>query len=331
MWLFGSVVVTLVALVGYAMSTDTFRQTDPQLLLGIPRAMWSMSKPTPTFAELQAQASDVRYTEKFIPGMAGDPSVRIIIVDPGHPAAGRPGMLDMHGGGYMYGSPELSMSYLGKWVGKYGFTAVSVDYRLAPGTHYPGSLHDNYAALKWFHDHAAEMGVDPARIAIMGVSAGGGHAAALSIFDRDHGDIPILFQMLMCPMLDDRTGSSFEPGASLGHLVWTREDNRKGWTALLGMPPGGADIPDDAVPMRVKDLSGLPPTFISVGSIDLFSVEDERFAQKLKAAGVPTELHVYPGGFHAFELIVPDAKISQQAMKAEEDYLVRGFELPAMP
>lgn len=329
LWLLGILLVALVGLAGWLATTDTVRQMDPEVLRGVPAALMKFSAPPSSLAELQAANDAVRYTEKFVPGAQGDPQVRVIVVEPKNPVAGRPGMLDMHGGGYIHGNPEFSMLYLARLVAKFGFTAVSVDYRLAPGTRYPGSLHDNYAALKWFHDNAASMGVDPARIAIMGVSAGGGHAAALAIHARDRGEVPVLFQLLLCPMLDDRTGSSVEPGEALGHMVWTRENNREGWGALLGMAPGGADVPAAAVPARVENLAGLPPAFISVGSLDLFSVEDEQYAQRLSAAGVPTEFHKFAGGFHAFELVVPEAKVSQQATKAMEDYIVKGFGLRA--
>jgi acetyl esterase/lipase len=192
------------------------------------RAMKASQSPA-TLAERQAADGPLRYTEKFIAGAVGDPPVRIVIVEPKDALPGRPGILDMHGGGYMYGSPEASLTlFLEHLVLKFGITAISVDYRLAPGTHYPGSLHDNYAALQWFHDNAVDMGVDPARIAIIGLSAGGGHAAALSIYARDQGEVPILFQALLAPMLDDRTGATVDPGKSVGRFLWTRDDNRKG-------------------------------------------------------------------------------------------------------
>ncbi|HKY91554.1 MAG TPA: alpha/beta hydrolase [Nevskiaceae bacterium] len=317
-----------IALVLYVIGPTTMRLMDPELLIGIPSGVLAMSKPPATVAERQAAGGPLRYAEQWVPGADGDPPVRVVIVEPKDAAPGRPGILDIHGGGYMYGSPEMNLTpLLDGLVRKFGVTAVSVDYRLAPGTRYPGSLHDNYAALKWFHDHAPDMGVDPQRIAIMGLSAGGGHAAALSLHARDRGEVLILFQVLLCPMLDDRTGSTIDPGETLGRFLWTRESNRKGWTALLGVEAGSDAVPAGAVPMRVADLSRLPPTYIAVGSLDLFAKENVDFAQKLKDAGVPTELHVFPGGFHGFEFIVPSATVSRQARAAHEAYMARGFGL----
>lgn len=326
----GLALVGLLGLVVYSIGPTTLRLMDRELLIGLPAGLMEAVKPARTLAERQAAPGPLRYTERMIPGAAGDPPVRIVIVEPKDAAPGRPGILDMHGGGYMHGSPEVSLTaLLESLVLKFGVTAVSVDYRLAPGTRYPGSLHDNYAALKWFHDHAGDLGVDPQRIALIGFSAGGGHAAALAIHARDRGEVPILFQALLSPMLDDRTGSGIDPGPERGRFLWTREDNRKGWTALLGMEAGRPDVPAGAVPMRVTDLSRLPPTYIAVGSLDLFAAESEGFARRLNAAGVATELQVFPRAFHGFELIVPAAGVSRQARETLERYLGQAFERQA--
>lgn len=321
-----AIFVGCLALFAVLVGPTTIRLMDRGLLAGLPQGLLEFSKPPATLAQRRAAGGPLRYSEKFIPGADGDPPVRIVIVEPNEAAPGRPGILDIHGGGYMYGSPESSLTILVEdLVRKFGVTAVSVDYRLAPGTRYPGSLHDNYAALRWFHDQAEGMGVDRQRIAVVGFSAGGGHAAALAIHARDRGDVPILCQILLSPMLDDRTGTTIDPGQSLGLFPWTREDNRKGWAALLGMEPGSDKVPAGAVPMRVADLSRLPPTYIAVGSLDLFATESIRFSQKLKAAGVTTDLQVFPGGFHGFEFIVPSARISRRASAALESYLAGKF------
>ena len=322
------VVIGGIALAAYVIGPTTIRLADPELLMGIPAGVLEMSKPAETLATRGAVDGALRYEEKFIPGAAGDPPVRIVIVEPKDAVPGRPGILDLHGGGYMHGSPEVSLTNLLEGlVREFGVTAVSVDYRLAPGTRYPGSLHDNYAALKWLHDNAGNMGVDPQRIALIGFSAGGGHAATLSRHARDKGEVSILFQALLSPMLDDRTGATVDPGPSFGRFPWTREDNRKGWTALLGMEAGSDGVPADAVPMRVADLSGLPPTYIAVGSLDLFATESEAYARKLSAAGVPTEFRVFPDAFHGFEFIVPSAKVSRQSRDALGKYMARKFGL----
>lgn len=317
-----------IALFVHSVGLTTFRQMDRELLLGTPAGIIKVSKTPATVAEREAAAGALHYTEKFVPGAAGDPPVRVVIVERRNAAPGRPAILDIHGGGFEYGSPEMSLTTLVEGlVLKLGITAVSVDYRLAPKTNYLGSLHDNQAALKWLHDHAKELGVDPRRIGIVGFSAGGTHAASMSIHNRGEGSVPVLFQALISAALDDRTGSTIDPGESLGHFLWTREDNHEAWTKFLGADAGSDKIPADAVPMRAVDLTGLPPTYISVGSLDLFATENEAFAQKLKASGVPVELHVFAGAFHGSELIVPSAKVSQQSREALVGYMARQFGL----
>ena len=187
---------------------------------------------------------------------------------------------------------------------------VSVDYRLAPETRFPGALEDNYAALRWLYANADATGVDRNRIAIGGESAGGGHAAALAIAARDRKEVPIAFQLLIYPMLDDRTGSSRPVPPHIGEFVWTAESNVFGWTSLLGVPAGSAKIPPGSVPARVNDLLGRPPAYIGVGAIDLFVDEDIEYARRLIDAGVSTELHVIPGAYHAFERLAPKATVS---------------------
>jgi acetyl esterase/lipase len=202
---------------------------------------------------------------------------------------------------------------------------VSVDYRLAPETRFPGSLEDNYAALRWLHANTRELGVDRNRIALLGESAGGGHVATLAIAARDRGEVPVAMQVMIYPMLDDRTGSSRTVPPHLGAYVWDAAANRFGWSSLLGVPAGSPSVPAGAVPARVENLRGLPPAFIGVGSIDLFVEEDIEYARRLIEAGVPTELYVAPGGYHGFDIIVPDARISKRFKAAWSDALSRGL------
>jgi acetyl esterase/lipase len=204
---------------------------------------------------------------------------------------------------------------------------VTVDYRLAPETTWSGSLEDNYAALLWLHEHAAELGVDPSRIAIAGESAGGGHAALLAIAARDRGEVGIAFQCLTYPMLDDRSGTSRRLAEHIGYFGWNAEANRFGWESFLGCAPGGDAVPCGGGPARCEDLAGLPPAWIGVGGLDLFVEEDVAFAQRLNAAGVPTELLVVPGAFHGFDMFKPDAAISRRFAAAKLDALRRGLGL----
>ena len=254
-------------------------------------------QPRPLRPEQQA----VSCQERFIPGSAGAPDVRVLVyTPPGTSNAPRAAYLHIHGGGYVLGEPEFNDGSNRTFAQELGCVVVSVDYRLAPETRFPGAVEDCYAALKWLHSNAEALGVDRSRIAIGGESAGGGHAAALAILARSRGGPAIRLQLLDSPMIDDRTGSTSDPHPHCGEFVWTAASNRFGWSALLGVEPGGPDVAPGSVPARVADLTGLPPAFISVGALDLFLEENVEYARRLIRAGVPTELYVIPGAFHGF-------------------------------
>lgn len=240
-------------------------------------------------------------SQQTIPGPPGAPAVRLYLCNfrPDEPP--RPAILHIHGGGFVMGSPLSSIRAAQEAALALDCAIVSVDYRLAPETRFPGALEDNYAALKWLHANAARLGVDASRIAVMGESAGGGHAAMLAIAARDRGEIALAYQALIYPMLDDRTGSARKPPPYQGALIWTPENNRFGWSALLGVAAGAARVPYGSVPARVESLRGLPPTFIGVGSIDLFVDEDLEYARRLVDAGIPVTVNVVPGAFHGFD------------------------------
>jgi acetyl esterase/lipase len=215
----------------------------------------------------------------------------------------------MHGGGYMIGSYSMDDAMFDDRCQTLEIVGVSVEYRLAPATSYPGPLEDCYRGLKWTFDHAEELGIDRERIGVTGVSAGGGLAAALALLARDRGEIPIDFQLLDCPMIDDRqlTHSSMLDGLP----VWSRESNTLGWRSYLGELYGTTHVPYTAAPARAEDLSGLPPAFISVGSVDGFLDEDVDYALRLNRAGVPCELHVYPGACHGYQMAVESPIVEQ--------------------
>ncbi len=248
--------------------------------------------------------------QRTVPGPKGAPDVKVTIVNGGGAATSRPAILHIHGGGYTGGSAAIFVPTLQSMAAALDCVIVSVDYRLAPATKFPGSLEDNYTALKWLSGNARELGVDASRIAVMGESAGGGHAAMLAIAARDRHEVPLLYQALIYPMLDDRSGTTRQVPPQIGTMVWTRDANRAGWTALLGVPAGGPKVPEGAVPARVANLAGLPPAFIGVGGIDLFVEEDIAYAQRLNNAGVPVELNVVPGAFHAFDIFEPNAPVT---------------------
>lgn len=268
--------------------------------------------------------SDVTITEQRVPVPGGAPDVLVYLVN-AKAGASRPAIVHTHGGGFILGSAKSDLRQLQDMAAELDCVIATVEYRLAPETRYTGSIEDNYAALRWVHAHAEELGVDTKRIAVMGESAGGGHAALLALTARDRGEVPLAFQMLVYPMLDDRTGSSRAPGPNIGSIAWNAEANRFGWESFLGQKPGTTRVPAAAVPARVENLAGLPPSFIGVGGIDLFVDEDIEYAQRLSRAGVATELLVVPGAFHGFDIFAAETAIAKRFRNAKMDALQRAF------
>jgi acetyl esterase len=246
------------------------------------------------------------------PGRDGQPDVPLLVYTPAGQRL-RPAILHIHGGGMVIGSAAMSKVNASAMAVAQDAVVVSVDYRLSPEVPFPGPQEDCYAALSWLIANAATLGIDPARIVVTGESAGGGLAAALAHMVRDRGEYRIAGQLLIYPMLDHRTGGADDAycNPTTGEFVWTREANRYGWAALQG------DYAlDDArlgwfSPARADSLTGLAPAFISVGGLDLFLDEDFDYARRLSAAGVPVELHSYPGAMHAFNM-VETAAVAQQ-------------------
>lgn len=206
-------------------------------------------------------------------------------------------MLWIHGGGYVAGSADMNDRAVRKMAAHLGALAASVEYRLAPEHPYPAALDDCYAALQWL---AARDDIDRRRILIAGKSGGGGLGAALTLRHMDAGLVGLAGQILIYPMLDDRTVRRSTATAARG---WTPQDNSFGWRSYLGREPGTGDVSAYAAPARRDDLSGLPPTWIGVGTADLFHDECVDYANRLRAAGVPTQLRIVPGGFHGFDVV----------------------------
>ena len=269
-------------------------------------------------------SADVPFIERNIPGRNDARDVRIYLIN-AKPGQSRPGFLHTHGGGFIIGTAAGDIATLQGLATKLDAVIVTVDYRLAPEATYAGSIEDNYAGLKWMYDHADEIGVDRRRIAVGGESAGGGHAALLAITARDRGEVPVMFQSLVYPMLDDRTGTTRPVPPHVGAIMWTAPQNRLGWHAFLGREPGTNASPSAAVPARNPDLKGLPAAWIGVGSIDLFVDEDIEYARRLVDTGVPTELLVVPGGYHGFDQIAGDTKLAQGFTESRANALKRAF------
>jgi acetyl esterase/lipase len=223
-------------------------------------------------------------------------------------------VLQIHGGAFILGTLDDYDFVCERLVVEQGVIVVSVGYRLAPEHVFPAQLDDCFVALRWLHASAVELGADPARIAVTGESAGACLAAGLALLARDRGGPPIAFQLLTCPALDDRmrTPSSLE---ITDPRVINRAATLSAWRAYLGREPGGDDTPAYAAPGRAPDVGGLPRTHIAVGQLDPMRDECVAFASRLMQAGVPTELHVWPGAYHGFEMVA-DAPISRDAKAA---------------
>lgn len=219
-------------------------------------------------------------------------------------------LLWIHGGGYMIGGPKQDDGFCIAAARELGIMVVSVDYRLAPEHGFPAPLDDCHAAWTWMQAQAVALGIDPVRIAIGGQSAGGGLAVALVQRVQDEGGPQPLAQWLFCPMIDDRTAARRELD-DIGYRLWNNLNNRVGWSAYLGQEPGGADLPPYAVAARALDVSGLPPTWIGVGDIDLFCEEDCAYADRLRAAGVDVTVRIVEGAPHGFETWAANTGIAQ--------------------
>ena len=272
--------------------------------------------PKPTSEAIQ----NVQCEARHIPGRECGPEVRVLIYTP----AGRteellPAILHIHGGGFVSGSADMSDPNSRGYAADMNCIVVSVDYRLAPETIFPGPLEDCYTALLWLAAATKDLRVDPARIAVAGESAGAGLAAALCLLARDRGQVQPCFQYLAEPMLDHRSAESDHPHA--GHFGWTREHNRFGWDSMFG--DATQPVSPYLSPALAEDLTGLPPTFIHVGAIDLFLEESLEYARRLTRAGVSVELHVWPGAYHAFQAI--NAHVSREARRVARTAIHRGL------
>jgi acetyl esterase/lipase len=302
------------AMMGEAMTTPVTEDMIPAMRSGA-------GLPEVTDDELRRDGR-FELEERRVPGMPGDPDVSLLICRPATPVAGAACLYHVHGGGMIGGNNRLGLAEPLDWAEEFGAVVVSVEYRLAPDPPHPGPVDDCYAGLAWTAGHAAELGFDPRRLVVAGASAGGGLAAALNLMVRDRGEFTVAGQMLLCPMLDDRNDT---PSAvqMAGHGVWDRTSNATGWSALLGAERGAPGVSPYAAAARAEDLSGLPPAFIDVGSAETFRDEAVSYALRIWQAGGRAELHVWPGGFHGFDQVVPDARLSREAKQARVRWLRR--------
>ena len=256
----------------------------------------------------------VQRTDHDVPGR---PGVSVRVHRPKSATGTLPCIYWMHGGGLILGTNKNDDARFDRWCQLFNCVGVSVEYRLAPEARYPEPLEDCYAGLRWLRDNATSLGVDERRIGISGASAGAGLAAGLALLARDRADIPLAFQALIYPMIDDRM---ITKSSSWEDPVWPPAANRFGWGCYLGDLTGDA-VPHYAAAARATDLARLPRTFISVGALDGFSDEDIDYAVRLRHAGVPTELHVYPGAPHGFDGLAPNTAIAKRANRDIEEWL----------
>jgi acetyl esterase/lipase len=229
-------------------------------------------------------------------------------------AGAQPGSaaLFFHGGGYIFGHIDLFNGPVSRYVSASRVPMLSVEYRRAPEHPHPTPVEDAYTALRWLHDHADELGVDPDRIGVMGDSAGGGMAAALTVLARERRGPRIARQILIMPMLDDRTTTPDPHIAPFA--LWSYDDSLTAWPALLVDAAGGPDVPTTAAPARLTDATDLPPAYIEVGQIDVFRDEDLTYAITLSRAGVPVEFHLHPGVPHEFDSIAFNSDVARRAI-----------------
>jgi acetyl esterase/lipase len=295
--------------------------SDPLLMDEIPAAREARVPLRLTDDDLRRDGA-IEFRELTAPGPASAPDISLLVCKPAGLTTTAPGVYHIHGGGMVVGENRTGMVPMLHWIAQAGVVVVSVEYRLAPEHPHPAPVEDCYAGLVWTAAHAAELGIDPDRLLIAGSSAGGGLSAAVALMARDRQGPALIGQMLGCAMLDDRnqTPSSHELDRE---GLWDRTSNLTGWRALLGEAQGGPDVSPYAAPARATDLSGLPPAYLDVGSVETFRDEVVDYAVRIWRAGGVAELHVWPGGYHGFENLVPSAALSVAARQTRLDWLRR--------
>jgi acetyl esterase/lipase len=262
------------------------------------------------------------YSDRVIPGPPGGPDLEVTIFERATRESGGPAIYYIHGGGMIIGDRWFGTGAVIDWVDDLDAILITVEYRLAPEYPYPAPVDDCYTGLLWAEAHHAELGFDPDQLVIAGASAGGGLAAGVTLRIRDEGGPSLAGQMLIYPMLDDRN-ETVSSRQFDGFGRWDRGSNDTGWDAYLGDRRKTSRVPIYAAPARATDLSNLPPTFVDVGSAEVFRDEDVDYASRIWADGGVCELHVWPGGFHGFDMAAPTAKLSRAMMETRTKWLRR--------
>jgi acetyl esterase/lipase len=277
----------------------------------------------------QAGAEGLTVTDRPVPAREGSPDVPVRIYDPADRPDPSPALVFFHGGAFVAGDLETEDARCAEIARRTGTLVVSVDYRLAPEHPFPAGFHDCYDVLVWTASHSAELGVDPTRIAVGGSSAGGALAAAVSLAARDLGGPRIILQMLLYPVIDDALDTvsmrafAHTPG-------WNQPNSVHMWNHYLGSGDRG-EVSPYAVPWRATDLTGLPPAYVLTAEFDPLRDEGVRYAVRLLAADVPTELHQFPGAFHGFDAAAPAATLTRRSLDEQCAVLVRAASAAALP
>jgi acetyl esterase/lipase len=261
--------------------------------------------PKPDLPDLTAD--EIRVESAF-----GAKPIRVLTYRPVKSDKPLPTIVHIHGGGFVAGAPEMKDVENRLLASELKCAIYSVNYRLAPEAPHPAPLEDIYSVFAWLHGNAGQLELDPARIGIKGESGGGGFAAAAALYARDQQGPKFAFQHLIYPMIDDRTAVRKALHPHVGEFVWTQEHNHFGWRSLLGREPGSVGVSPYAAASRAEDVSGLPPTYISVGGLDLFLEENMTYADRLSRARVPVEFHMYPRAYHGFYRAT-NARVTKQA------------------
>jgi acetyl esterase/lipase len=295
---------------------------DPLSLANIPARREVLLRMLGSDEAIEVRRDRVESEDLIVPGPKGSPELSMLIVRPRRQDGPFPCVYHIHGGGLVLGNRRVGIATMLEWMDEVDLTVVSVEYRLAPEHPYPAAIEDCYAGLQWTAEHATDLDIDSGLLLVAGASAGGGLAAALALLARDRGGPAIAHQILMCPMLDDRLDT--QSSRDCDHTgSWERASSITAWTALLGPARGTSAVSPYAAAARATDLRGLPPAFVDVGTAEILRDEDIDFARRLLQDGVPVELHVWPGGFHGFDVHVPHAALSRMCKEARIDYLKR--------
>lgn len=267
----------------------------------------------------------LEFEERFISDPAGLPDLPVLIVRPVDQSGPLPCIYVSSNGGKFLQITRGATPQMLDWAAELGAVIVSVAPNVGPEYPHPALIEGAYAGLVWTAEHAEELRIDPDRIMIFGGSGGGGLAAATALVARDRGGPRLTHQILVCPMLDDR---EITVSSKFDGINWDRTSNRSGWTAMLGDSVGGPDVSPYAAPARADDLSGLPPAYLDAGGSEVFRDEIIDYAKRLGEAGVPTELHIWAGGFHGFDGVGPDSEISKASLAARTSYVRRALYKP---